>query len=113
MLADQTALARVVRNLVANALSHTTGGVRVRLAPVGERVCLEVANRAEGTDPATVPLMFERFYRADRARTGAHAGLGLSLVAELVRQMSGSLGAELVGQGASAELVIRVELPRP
>lgn len=113
VMADETALARVVRNLVANALSYTTGGVRVELAQADDRsgrARLVVSNGARGMDESTVPLMFGRFYRADRARTRPHAGLGLAIVRELVGQMGGAVDAHLDGSGDAAELSLVVEL---
>ncbi|GAB2483597.1 HAMP domain-containing sensor histidine kinase [Luteococcus sediminum] len=103
---EETALSRVVRNLVSNALTHSTDGLRVRLEGANGRAVLVVANGAADARPEEVELIFERFYRADRARTGPHAGLGLSIVKELVAQMHGTVRAELDGQ----ELRIVVEL---
>ncbi|WP_420175973.1 sensor histidine kinase [Luteococcus sp. OSA5] len=105
--AEETALARVVRNLVANALAYTSEGVAVTLSDAGAAVELVVSNDVEGLDEAEVERLFERFYRADRARTGPHAGLGLSIVQELVRQMDGSVHGEL----RAGRLVITVSLP--
>lgn len=107
VMADATALARVVRNLVANALAYTGGGVRLELAGDRDHAKLVVANPSPGMTDEQAQHLFERFYRADRARTGPHAGLGLAIVLELVRQMAGSVSGALV----SGELVITVHLP--
>lgn len=105
--AEATALGRVARNLVANALAHGGGDVEVSLAREGERALLAVANQAPGLAQDEAERLFERFYRADPARTGAHAGLGLSIVQELVRQMGGRVQARV----AHGRLRITVELP--
>lgn len=103
---EATALARVTRNLVANALAYGTGGVSVGLCREQDCVVLEVANDAASLAPVEVERLFERFYRADSARTGPHAGLGLSIVRELVRQLGGEVSAVM----ADGQLYIRVTL---
>ncbi|GAA1390241.1 HAMP domain-containing sensor histidine kinase [Luteococcus peritonei] len=105
--AETTALARVVRNLVANALVHGDDDVQVRLGREGERAVLCIANDAPQLDPEAAGHLFERFYRADPARTGAHAGLGLSIVKELVRQMGGQVHAAV----SAGRLRVVVDLP--
>ncbi|MEL4505435.1 HAMP domain-containing sensor histidine kinase [Luteococcus sp. H138] len=105
--AEATALGRVVRNLVANALAHGGGDVEVSLSREDDQAVLRVTNDAPGLAPADAERLFERFYRADPARTGAHAGLGLSIVQELVRQMGGRVQA----RAEQDRLRITVELP--
>lgn len=121
VLADETSLARMVRNLVANALSYTTGGVWIGLTEVpgdptdGEagqeagrtgRVRLTVRNDAAGMTPQAAGRLFERYYRADSARTGPHAGLGLAIVRALARQMGGGATARLDGGMLSIEVLL-------
>ena len=103
--AEPTALGRVVRNLVANALAYTTGEVAVELSAEGGQMLLAVSNPTD-LPPGVADQLFERFYRADQARTGPHAGLGLSIVAELVAQMGGVVQA----RADSGQLVIEVRL---
>ncbi|MEL4357685.1 MULTISPECIES: sensor histidine kinase [unclassified Luteococcus] len=105
--AESTALGRVVRNLVANALAHGGGDVAVSLSRKDGQAVLCVANSAPGLGVEEAERLFERFYRADPARTGAHAGLGLSIVQELVRQMGGTLQARV----RDGQLRIVVGLP--
>lgn len=83
------ALRRVFRNLVSNALQHGCGDLRV--TQQGAALCFE--NRVP--DPAALrpEHLFERFYRADGARQGTGAGLGLAIVRQLMAQMGGSVSA--------------------
>jgi signal transduction histidine kinase len=103
VLGDEARLRQVITNLMSNALSHTPDGtpVDVRLHTEGPNghlpvpsVTLEVADHGPGLPPEQAERVFERFYRADRARarrTGG-AGLGLAIVAALVAAHGGVVG---------------------
>ncbi|MFJ1695119.1 sensor histidine kinase [Streptomyces sp. NPDC088252] len=105
---DPVLLDHLVHNLVANALrhNHPGGTVRVRVGPGG----LEVANTGPVVDPATVPLLFEPFHRAQARRhaPGEGAGLGLSIVASIARAHGGEASATANPGGG---LTVRVVLP--
>ncbi|WP_030916742.1 sensor histidine kinase [Streptomyces sp. NRRL B-24720] len=103
----------IVANLVGNALRHGAEPVRVRLRT--ERrdgkdwLVTEVEDSGPGIDPAALPHIFDRFYKADEARTrSAGSGLGLAITQENVRLHGGTVdGANRPGGGA----VFTVELP--
>ena len=104
--ADVTRLEQVLRNLAQNALRHTPpGGIiafEVRPGPAGA-VSIAVADTGVGIEPEDLPHVFERFYRGDSSRTRetGGAGLGLSLVRELVSAMGGSVAVEsMLGRGS-------------
>jgi signal transduction histidine kinase len=69
-----------------------------------------VADDGEGIDPADLPHVFERFYRADAARGGhdAGSGIGLTIVAAIVRAHGGSVRADSRGRGTGARFTIRL-----
>lgn len=104
---DPVLLDHLVRNLVANALryNHPGGTVCVRVRRGG----LEVANTGPVVDPATVPLLFEPFRRAQARRhaPGEGAGLGLSIVASIARAHGGEASATANPGGG---LTVRVVL---
>lgn len=95
---DPDALAQVLGNLLSNATRHAgpDGWVRVRVAtdPVGARVA--VTNTGTGIPEADLAHVFERFYRVDPSRSAATggAGIGLSIVAQLVAAWGGQVHAE-------------------
>ncbi|MER5731311.1 ATP-binding protein [Streptomyces sp. NPDC002138] len=103
----------VLANLVGNALRH--GGAPVRITarthphPDGERLTVEVADSGPGIAPEALPHIFDRFYKADVARTrSAGSGLGLAITLENVRLHGGSVRA---ANGASGGAVFTVEMP--
>jgi two-component system OmpR family sensor kinase len=114
---DEARLRQVISNLVNNALTHTPAGtpVTVHIASGAldggkPAVVLEVADRGQGLTPEQAQHVFDRFYRADTARTRATggSGLGLSIVSSLVAAHGGDVAVRSTpGEGAT----FRVRLP--
>lgn len=89
--ANRTALERIYRNLITNALRHGAGGLVIS-AQAGE-ICF---SNPLGAGPAPdADRLFERFYQSSSARERGGAGLGLSIVRELMEQMQGSVCARI------------------
>ena len=82
---DKELLTQMIANIVDNSLRHAPKGVRVEVA--GDRmpggVRLSVADDGPGVDSRELNVIFERFYRADAARSTPGSGLGLNLVAAI------------------------------
>lgn len=98
---------RAVGNLLANAIAHTPPGGAVTLAAAGDGVMtrVEVADTGCGIPAAHLPHVFDRFYRADDARSSAsgRVGLGLAIVRGIVELHGGSVEiVSAVGQGTRA-----------
>jgi two-component system sensor histidine kinase BaeS len=110
---DAIRLQQVVANLLSNALRHagTDGEVTVRTQATQEWATLEVEDSGEGIPPESLPVVFERFYRADRARSRADggSGLGLAIARNLVQAHGGHLSAANRPEGGA---VFTVRLPR-
>jgi two-component system, OmpR family, sensor histidine kinase SaeS len=94
---------RVLFNLVTNALRHTPsdGSVAVRVERVASGLLLRVEDSGEGLSGDAPARMFERFWRADRARSGSGAGLGLAIARGLVEAHGGRIWAENRPQGGA------------
>ncbi len=90
---DGDALARLVWALVENAVVHGAPPVTVQLERSPGSVTLGVADRGPGLLPADLDKIFERFYRADPARSPAGSGLGLAIVKDIVELHGGSVDA--------------------
>lgn len=95
--ADAEALARIVENLVTNALRHGSGPLAVRTVPAAERdrVAVEFANPVANPSAIDAERLFERFYQADPSRATAGAGLGLSVAAQLAAAQGMGLSARV------------------
>jgi signal transduction histidine kinase len=120
--ADRLAVDRMLGNLVANALQAAPrpGGhiwLAARTVPpvsAGEpaRIALSVTDDGPGFPPGTIDRAFERFYRADPARSGHGSGLGLAIVRELAEAHGGSALAEQVAPHGARVSVILPQVPR-
>lgn len=95
---DRTLFQRAISNLVANALRHTPRGGRILLTAHRKNgeLHVEVADTGQGIAPDDLPHIFDRFYRADPARTNVsgNIGLGLAIVKSIVQLHGGSIAAQ-------------------
>jgi two-component system phosphate regulon sensor histidine kinase PhoR len=95
--ADSEAARQILDNLVDNALKYTPAGghIWVRWRAEDDEVVLEIEDTGIGIPEIDLPRIFERFYRADKARSRelGGTGLGLSIVKHLVQAMHGSVRA--------------------
>ena len=109
LVADPLRLGQVLNNLLENAVKYTGPGgeIRLRAAVVGGEFELRVEDTGLGIPPADLPHIFERFYRADKARTREQGGtgLGLSIVKHIVQMHGGSVRAESEYEAGTAIIV--------
>jgi signal transduction histidine kinase len=113
---DREALKRVVANLLDNAVRLAPAGSRIRLATgsEGNQAWIAVADEGPGISPEDQQHVFDRFWRADKARARSDGGTGLGLA--IVRQIVESHGGEVrlhskVGVGSS--FVVWLPITRP
>ena len=85
---DRNALARVLGNLLSNALKYSAGDLEVTLAPDGT---VTLSNAADGLDEVRVGRLFDRFYTVETGR--GSTGLGLSIARALTERMGGTIAA--------------------
>ena len=91
--ADSGAVTRIFSNLLTNALRHGEDTLSVRLYREGGVILSAFSNRAEGLTAEDAAHVFERFYTADKMRTGQSTGLGLAIVKALAERMGHSAAA--------------------
>jgi PAS domain S-box-containing protein len=82
-----------VGNLVKNAIQFTppNGRVTVRTSADSYHAIIEISDTGTGISEEALPLIFERFYRANTARTGRHAGLGLAIAKRIIELHAGQI----------------------
>jgi two-component system phosphate regulon sensor histidine kinase PhoR len=104
--ADKDKLAQILMNLIDNAIKFNKQGGRVEISAdvANGAVQVTVKDTGVGIAPDDLPRVFERFYRADKARSHdtAGTGLGLAIVKHLVEAHQGSVQAQSIhGQGST------------
>jgi len=107
---DRVALARVIRNLVDNAVRHAASTVTMDCRPAAGRAVITIADDGPGIPAQDRARVFERFVRLDPARTRSSggSGLGLSIVEQIVRSHDGTVA---VGDAAHGGAVFTLTLP--
>ncbi|MFZ5827340.1 MAG: sensor histidine kinase [Bacillota bacterium] len=103
-------LSRAILILIDNAFKYTpSGSVTVRAGRQGEGVVLQVADTGIGIPAEELPHIFERFYRADRARSRGGTGLGLAIASWVAQIHNGALTVESeMGKGSTFSLWLPV-----
>jgi two-component system phosphate regulon sensor histidine kinase PhoR len=111
VLADADRARLVLTNLVHNAVKFTPPGgqITVGARPEGEDIVFSVQDTGVGIPVDDLPRIFERFYKADRARSGGGTGLGLAIAKHIVQGHDGRIWAESIeGEGSSFYFTLSV-----
>lgn len=116
--ADQDRLEQVLTNLLDNAIRHTPTGKKIYLryqtlsVMDSSAALIEIEDEGKGIPPEDLPYIFERFYKADKARTRAATGgtgLGLAIVKNIVEAHQGSVNVRSeVGQGTTFSIILPI-----
>jgi two-component system phosphate regulon sensor histidine kinase PhoR len=111
--ADETRLHEVLYNLLDNALKYSreNGEIRLRAVQRGPEIVLSVTDNGIGISKDDLPRIFERFYRADKARSRelGGTGLGLAIVKHIAQLHGGRVEAESeLGKGTTIRVILPV-----
>ncbi len=116
VLADPERIGQVLLNLLHNAIKFTPSGghVVVGAARRDDAVVFSVRDSGTGIDPDDLPRIFERFYKADKARSGGGTGLGLAIVKHLIGAHEGTVSAQnnADAQGATFTFTLPLAVSR-
>lgn len=108
---DRFRIGQVVRNLLSNAVRHTSAGsIAAEVTLEGTHVRIAVIDTGEGIAPADLPYIWERFYRADAARAAGTGGTGVGLA--IARRIVTDHGGEVFASSEPGQTtVVGFELP--
>ncbi|GGB69088.1 sensor histidine kinase [Fictibacillus barbaricus] len=98
IMADESAVRRVIENLINNVINHAIGKVSISLEAGNTSAILRVRNQASDLAIIEPHTLFDRFYTSDKTRSGEGTGLGLSIAKSLMLKMEGSITAEKVDE---------------
>jgi two-component system phosphate regulon sensor histidine kinase PhoR len=110
--ADPPRLEQVLVNLIHNAVKYTPGGgeISLKASHQDEEIIFSVRDTGVGIPSDDLPRVFERFYKADRARSGGGTGLGLAIARHLVEAHGGRIWAQSVeSQGSTFSFTIPIK----
>lgn len=108
---DRVLLLRALGNLTSNALAHSSAGGSVQLSAKqqGEQICVEVRDTGSGISAEALPHVFDRFYRADpaRSRNSGGVGLGLAIVQQIAVMHGGQIKIDShPGSGTTVTIIL-------
>lgn len=110
---DADRLEQVLTNLIDNALRHTKQGtITLQLEATDEQAVIRIMDTGEGIPEKDLPFVFERFYKADKARirtggAGEGTGIGLAIVSSLIRAHHGEIDVQSkVGMGTTFIIIL-------
>jgi signal transduction histidine kinase len=106
---DPAMMKRMIRNVIDNATRYASTKLRLDSHYEGDEAVVTVADDGDGLDVAQSARLFDRFVRADRARSrqSGGTGLGLAIVSEIVQRHGGSVRFVVVESGSKIELRVR------
>jgi two-component system sensor histidine kinase BaeS len=108
---DPERMVQVLGNLIRNAFRHTPAGGKVTLSATqsNNQVRLQIQDTGSGIAPEDLPHIWERLYRADRARTSEGSGLGLAITRSIVEAHGGAIAVQSQpGQGATFTMMFPI-----
>lgn len=107
---DQNAYARVVNNIIQNAVEHSkTKKIQISIKEKSNKISIIIKDFGVGIEPDDLDHIFDRLYKCDKARNKVGSGLGLYITKELVEKMNGCINVKSeVGEGTEFEIIFEI-----
>lgn len=104
---NRQGVSRVIQNVIKNGLDHGEKKISIVLERDQDRAALRIGNQVTHPEQIDVEHVFDRFYKADAARSKTSTGLGLSIAREFVKRMNGEIGAKI----EENEFIVEMSFP--
>ena len=107
---DQNAYARVINNIIQNAVEHSkTKKIQISIKEEFRKIFITIKDFGVGIEPDDLKHIFDRLYKCDKARNKVGSGLGLYITKELVEKMNGCINVKSeVGEGTEFEITFEI-----
>lgn len=107
---DQNAYARVINNIIQNAVEHSkTKKIQISIKESNRKIFITIKDFGVGIEPGDLEHIFDRLYKCDKARNKVGSGLGLYITKELIEKMNGCIDVKSeVGEGTEFEITLEI-----
>ena len=107
---DQNAYARVINNIIQNAVEHSkTKKIQISIKESNRKIFITIKDFGVGIEPDDLEHIFDRLYKCDKARNKVGSGLGLYITKELIEKMNGCIDVKSeVGEGTEFEITFEI-----
>lgn len=106
-MGNEQGFRRILQNIIKNGLDHGENRIHIQLSAQEESFTLRIGNEVRHPEKIDISRVFDRFYKADEARSKTSSGLGLSIAKELAEKMGGELTAGIQGKEFYVQGVFR------
>ena len=107
---DQNAYARVINNIIQNAVEHSkTKKIQISIKENNRKIFITIKDFGVGIEPDDLEHIFDILYKCDKARNKVGSGLGLYITKELIEKMNGCINVKSeIGEGTEFEITFEI-----